>query len=185
MWCNVQPNYCYVTILPRSRDQVSTRARVGTIIWGDFVTICILWPLMTDRAAESSMESDRLEDGLILYVHIQKHFNHHDRWSSSRVGAAHIHGCVDMGSAWWHAAWHMRRETGTRSQINLDNVVQSKVCDSYTTPATDLLLTLFTPETFTAAANTQLASLSPLSHLIFAQLRWNSSQISRSWPGRC
>ena len=55
----------------------------------------------------------------------------------------------------------LARESETRSQINLDNVVQSKVCDSYTTPATDLLLTLFTPENFTtAAANTLLASLS-------------------------
>ena len=86
-------------------------------------------------------------------LHLETHFNHHD--------GNLAHDTFDTFAAPSDMQRHMRlsRETETRSQINLDNVVQSKVCDSYTTPAKDLLLTLFTPENFTTAANTQLPSL--------------------------
>ena len=96
--------------------------------------------------------------------------------------------CVDIDGAWWHAAWHMRRarETGTRSQINLDNVVQSKVCDSYTTPATDLWLTLFTPSSreFYNSSKHSITQITLSSHS-FDICPIKVKQFSRSWPGRC
>ena len=95
-------------------------------------------------------------------LHFRTHFNHYDDINLAMYIYLTNHECSHCTfAALGDMQRHMRlaRESETRSQINLDNVVQSKVCDSYTTPATDLLLTLFTPENFTTAANTQLASL--------------------------
>ena len=81
-------------------------------------------------------------------LHLRTHFNHYDDNNLAMYIYLINHECSHYTfAALGDMQRHMRlaRESETRSQINLDNVVQSKVCDSYTTPATDLWLTLFTP----------------------------------------
>ena len=132
--CNVQPNYCYVTILrrrpgPGQHTQHSSSSGLNHYLrrFCDYLHFIA----SNDRAGEWEHYVKWLCRGTVC---LPAYNTLQSSWCLIRI-RPHIELCVHLQ---WHAARLRTHETGTGSQINLDNVVQSKVCDSYTTPATDL-----------------------------------------------